>query len=300
MTPEDQRIPPVRDRRQRHRRIPLRLRHRDHLGALLHIRTEYHLGHRMQEMVASSILVGAVLGALACGRAIERIGRRRTVTALAGVYTVGAIASSLAPNPLLLVAARVFLGFAVGGSSQAVPVYIAELAPARHRGHFVTTFNVAIGLGILTADLVAAELPASWSWRWMIGGAAIPAGLLLLCSLTLPESPRWLVEAGDESAGPATSCGGSAPTGHDVDAEIARDPRGRRARAPRRRSSGWRGLAQPWVRPAVVAALGVAAFTQLTGIEMMIYYAPTMLTGVGFPTSSALPRQPVASAWSTP
>jgi MFS family permease len=62
-------------------------------GALLHIRAEYQLGSRMQEMVASSILVGAVLGALACGRAIERIGRRRTVTLLACGYTVGAIAS---------------------------------------------------------------------------------------------------------------------------------------------------------------------------------------------------------------
>src|SRR5215212_5102243 len=102
-------------------------------GALLHIRAEYHLGHRMQEMVAASILVGAILGGLAC------------------VYTVGAIASSLAPGPVLLALARVFLGFAVGGSSQAVPVYIAELAPPKHRGHFVTSFNVAIWLGIVTA-----------------------------------------------------------------------------------------------------------------------------------------------------
>src|SRR3954454_25185084 len=68
-------------------------------GALLHIRVEYQLGHRMQEIVASSILVGAVLGALACGKPIERIGRSRPVTMLAGIYTVGAVASALAPNP---------------------------------------------------------------------------------------------------------------------------------------------------------------------------------------------------------
>src|SRR4051812_46108224 len=166
-------------------------------GALLHIRAEYHLGHRMQEMVASSILVGAILGALICGWGIERLGRRRTITALACVYTIGAIASALAPSPTLLALARIFLGVAVGGSSQAVPVYIAELAPPRHRGHFVTTFNVAIGLGILTADVVAMVLPHSWSWRWMIGGAALPASLLLLCSFRLPESPRWLVGKGD-------------------------------------------------------------------------------------------------------
>src|SRR3954468_22702729 len=71
-------------------------------GALLHIRTEYHLSHRMQEMVTSAILVGAILGALTCGWAVERIGRRRTITALACVYTTGAIASALAPGPYLL------------------------------------------------------------------------------------------------------------------------------------------------------------------------------------------------------
>src|ERR1700709_737941 len=71
-------------------------------GALLHIRAEYHLGHRMQEMVASSILVGAILGALVCGWGIERLGRRLTITALACVYTIGALASALAPSPTLL------------------------------------------------------------------------------------------------------------------------------------------------------------------------------------------------------
>lgn len=255
-------------------------------GALLHIRDEYHLGHRMQEMIASSILVGAILGALICGWGIERLGRRRTITALACVYTIGAIASALAPSPLLLSLARIFLGFAVGGSSQAVPVYIAELAPPKHRGHFVTTFNVAIGLGILTANIIAAVLPHTLSWRWMIGGAALPASLLLLCSFGLPESPRWLVEKGDLDRAHSV-LDRVRDKGYPIDEEVQeiRDISGRENDAPVR---GWRGLGQPWVRPAAIAALGVAAFTQLTGIEMMIYYAPTILTGVGFPHSTAL------------
>jgi sugar porter (SP) family MFS transporter len=255
-------------------------------GALLHIRAEYHLGHRMQEMVASSILVGAILGALVCGWAIERLGRRRTITALAFVYTIGAIASALAPSPMLLALARIFLGFAVGGSSQAVPVYIAELAPPKYRGHFVTTFNVAIGLGILTANIVAMALPHSLSWRWMIGGAAIPASLLLICSFRLPESPRWLVGRGDfDGARDVLAKVRTDASCIDPEVEEIREIARREDQSP---FGGWSGLAQPWVRPAVVAALGVAAFTQLTGIEMMIYYAPTMLTGVGFSTSSAL------------
>src|SRR3954453_5984195 len=233
-------------------------------GALLHIKAEYHLGHRMQEMVASSILVGAILGALIGGWSIERIGRRRRVPALACVYTIGAIASALAPSPLLMAMARVFLGLAVGGASQTVPVYIAELAPPERRGHYVTTFNVAIGLGILSADIVASLLPHTWSWRWMIGGACLPASLLLACSFRLPESPRWLVGKGD-LAGARGELAKVRADGHCIGDEVEeiRDSAGREDRAP---GGGWRGLARPWVRPAVVAALGVAAFTQLTGI----------------------------------
>lgn len=134
-------------------------------GALLAIREEFGLDHRMQEATAASILVGAIGGALLGGWLTERIGRHWTVTILAVVYVVGALASSLAPNPWLLIGARVVLGLAVGASSQAVPVYVAELAPAAHRGRCVTMFNVAIGLGILSANLVASEFREAWSWR---------------------------------------------------------------------------------------------------------------------------------------
>src|SRR5436305_6069653 len=94
-------------------------------GALIPIKDEFHLDHRMQELVTSAILLGAIIGALTCGWAIERFGRRRTIAGLACVYTTGAILCAMAPGPLLLALARVFLGFAVGGSSQTIPVYVA-------------------------------------------------------------------------------------------------------------------------------------------------------------------------------
>jgi sugar porter (SP) family MFS transporter len=255
-------------------------------GALLTIREEFGLDHGMQEMTAASILVGAIGGALAGGWLTERVGRRWTVTALAAVYVVGALASSLAPSAWLLIAARVVLGLAVGASSQAVPVYVAELAPAKHRGRCVTLFNVAIGLGIVMANLIASDFRETWSWRWMIGAAAGPAALLCVCTVFLPESPRWLVGRGrtDVAREQLTRV---RPSGADLDdeiSEIERVVKGEQS-AP---VNGWRGLTQSWVRPAAVAALGVAAFTQLTGIEMMIYYAPTLLTGVGVDHATAL------------
>jgi MFS family permease len=163
-------------------------------GALLPISSEFHLGHRMQEIVASSILVGAVIGALSCGTISERIGRKRTIMTVACVFCAGSLASSLAPSPLLLALARILLGFAVGGSSQVTPMYIAELAPPSRRGRLVISFNLSIGIGILVANIVGFTLQDVWSWRWMIVAAVLPAIVLLLCMLRLPESPRWLAE----------------------------------------------------------------------------------------------------------
>ncbi|MFL6451086.1 MAG: MFS transporter [Bryobacteraceae bacterium] len=137
-------------------------------GALLHIRQDFKLFHQMQETTASAILVGAVIGALACGwlfELFERLGRRRMLMLVAFIFATGSLASSIAPSATLLVCARVLLGFAVGGASQTGPVYVAELVPADRRGHFATSFNVAIGLGILTANIVGFSLNNVWSWR---------------------------------------------------------------------------------------------------------------------------------------
>ena len=254
-------------------------------GALLQISDQYHLEHTMQEIVASAILVGAIAGAITCGWAFEKLGRRKMILLLGCIYVCGALLCSIAPNPALLIVARMFLGFAVGGSSQTVPVYVAEIAPAEVRGHFVTTFNVAIGLGIVAADIVGSSAE-HLSWRWMIGAATGPALIFLLCSLKLPESPRWLVKQGETD--PAREALDRVrPQGYDLDGELQQmqDVVKREQEAPEK---GWKGLAQPWVRPAVIAALGVAAFTQLTGIEMMIYYAPTLLTGLGYSHHGAL------------
>jgi MFS family permease len=174
-------------------------------GALLEIRNDFHLQHTMQEVVASAILVGAVLGALSCGWLFERLGRKHTFTLIAAVYMLGAVASSTVPNPVLLASARVLLGLAVGGSSQTGPVYVAEIAPADRRGHFVTTFNVAIGIGIFAANLVSSGLQGHISWRWMIAAAIAPAAILFLCTLKIPESPTLASLASAKWIRPARS-----------------------------------------------------------------------------------------------
>jgi sugar porter (SP) family MFS transporter len=255
-------------------------------GALLAISKEFGIEHRAQEMVASAILVGATVGGLSCGWFSDRFGRKTAILIIAAVFVTGAVASSLAPGPTTLAIARIFLGLAVGGSSQAVPTYIAELAPSERRGTLVTTFNVAIGLGIMVASVVGWGLHETLSWRWMIGVAAVPATGLFIAMFWMPETPRWYALKGrpDDARNALQRV---RPEGADIDEEMG-DIGHLTKKAGQARTKGWKGLLAGWVRPATISGLGVAAFTQLSGIEMMIYYSPTMLAGVGFDQNGAL------------
>ncbi len=255
-------------------------------GALLQIREDFHTGSGWEQIIASSILLGAVIGALSCSRLSELWGRRRTILLVSAVFVIGALACSVAPSKWTLSVCRIVLGFAVGGATQTVPMYVAELAPARRRGQLVLTFQVGIGVGIVVSTLVGAS--QSLSWRLSIGLAAVPATLMLLLMLRLPESPRWLVKRDqDESAAHVLRT--IRPAGADIDAELKEIRDLECAERQENVSSrGWHGLRQPWIRPALIVGCGIAVFTQLSGIEMIIYYAPTILTSNGFSKSSAL------------
>jgi sugar porter (SP) family MFS transporter len=255
-------------------------------GALLQIRKDFHTGSGMEQIIASSILLGAIIGALTCSRLSEQLGRKRTLLLVSSVFVVGALGAAVAPTTWLLSLARVVLGFAVGGATQTVPMYVAELAPAKIRGRLVLTFQIGIGVGIVVSTIVGAS--EQFSWRLSIGMAAAPAALMLLLAFWLPESPRWLVKRHDHD-GARSVLERVRPQGTDVSdelQEIQDVERQEQEVAESRR--GWSGLRQPWIRPALVVGCGIAIFTQLSGIEMIIYYAPTILTQNHFSTSAAL------------
>ncbi|MGY1713976.1 sugar porter family MFS transporter [Geodermatophilus nigrescens] len=253
-------------------------------GALLQISDEFGIGSGWEQVIAASILAGAVIGALVCSRLSERRGRRGTLLIVAGVFVLGSLGASLAPDPLTLSIARVVLGFAVGGATQTAPVYVAELAPSRYRGRLVLFFQIAIGVGILVATIVGAT--EAVDWRIAIGAAVVPSAIMLGLMLRLPDSPRWLVKHGrDDDARQALER--VRPAGTDVSGELSDIDELVEAERTAR-TSGWRGLREPWVRPALVVGCGLAIFTQLSGIEMIVYYSPTILTDNGFSDTAAL------------
>ena len=253
-------------------------------GALLQIGEDFDIGSGWEQVIAASILVGAVIGALTCSYLAEHRGRRGTLLLIGIVFVVGSLAAALSPNPVLLSLSRLVLGFAVGGATQTAPVYVAELAPTAYRGRLVLFFQIAIGVGIVIATIVGAAQIIDW--RVAIGAAAVPAALMFALMLRLPESPRWLAAQHDVD-GARTSLARVRHPDSDVEGElgeireIVEAEQGAKTR-------GWPGLKAAWVRPALVVGCGLAIFTQLSGIEMIVYYTPTILTDEGFSKTTAL------------
>jgi sugar porter (SP) family MFS transporter len=253
-------------------------------GALLQITDDFGIEHRWESVIAASILAGAVIGALLCSWLSEHYGRKKTILLVATTFAVGALASAVSPDPTTLSLSRVLLGFAVGGGTQVIPMYVAELAPPAHRGRLVLMFQVAIGVGIVIATIVGAT--EALDWRIAIGAASVPAVMMLLAMLRMPESPRWLFKQ-DRRDDATAVLQQIRPKGVDVQPEVTMICQlDRKERSADTR--GWRGLKQAWVRPALVVGCGLAIFTQLTGIELIVYYAPTLLTDNGFSDTAAL------------
>jgi sugar porter (SP) family MFS transporter len=253
-------------------------------GALLQIGEDFRIGHVWEQVIAASILVGAVIGALTCSWLAERRGRHGTLLLIGIVFVVGAIAASLSPDPITLSLSRLVLGFAVGGATQTAPVYVAELAPTAYRGRLVLFFQIAIGVGIVIATIVGAAQVIDW--RVAIGMAAVPAAIMFALMLRLPESPRWLAREGHTDRARQALARVRHP-GSDLSEELGQieeNVRAERQAATR----GWTGLKAAWVRPALIVGCGLAIFTQLSGIEMIVYYTPTILTDNGFSASTAL------------
>jgi sugar porter (SP) family MFS transporter len=247
-------------------------------GALLFIKKDLALSPFLQSAVVSAILVGAVVGAGSSGPLADRFGRKTMTIAAAAVFIVGALGSALAPNVGLLIAARVILGFAVGSSTIFVPLYIAELAPTEIRGTLTSLFQLAITLGIVVAYLVNYALAEAEAWRWMLGLGAVPALVLLVGMLPLPDSPRWLVEMDrhDEARSVLRRVRAS---GADIDGEM--EEMEQAITEEEREAAGWGELLRPWVRPMLIVGIGLAMGQQLVGINTIIYYAPTIMEATG-------------------
>src|SRR3954471_1754758 len=170
-------------------------------GALLYLRDDLHLTDFSEAVVVSSLLFpGAAVGALLGGKLADKLGRKGSLLVCAGLFLVGAIICSTAPNVGVMVLGRVLLGFGVGAAATTCPLYLAEMAPAHKRGRMVTINELMIVTGQFLAFAMNALLNALIKdphvWRWMLSVAVVPAVALFVGMFFLPDSPRWYAVRG--------------------------------------------------------------------------------------------------------
>jgi sugar porter (SP) family MFS transporter len=252
-------------------------------GALLFIKQEFGLSAGLQQLVVGSLLLAAVVGALLGGPISDAWGRKRTLILAALIFGVGALVASFSPNLAVLVVARVLLGLAIGIASMIVPVYIAEIAPPRVRGALVSLQQFMITVGIMVSYLVSYAFSGSGAWRWMLGVGMIPAVILLVGMLPLPESPRWLL-AKDRRQDALGVLRRIRHEEHNPEAELAEIEAVHKMQA----GVSYQDLFRPSVRPALVVGVGIAFINQMVGVNAVIYYAPTILKDAGFSSSAAI------------
>ena len=257
-------------------------------GASPLIESNFNLGTEQTGFIVSSVLIGSSVGALSIGSLSDKFGRKRLLILASILFLIGSGLSMFAQGFVSMVIARIILGFAVGSASALTPAYLAELADAPHRGSLGTMFQLMITLGILLAyvsnlGFLHHNLLGLRDWRWMLGSALIPALMLFIGSIILPESPRYLVEKGNIDEARDVLHELRAKTNEDPDKElsdiqmVANQPKG--------------GLKElfTFARPAVIVAILLMLLQQLVGINSVIYFLPQVfIKGFGFPESNAI------------
>jgi len=244
-------------------------------GAILFIKSAFGLSPLAEEVLVSAALVGAVCGATLSGRFTDALGRKRAILITAGIFTVGSILCAVAGNIPILIVGRLAVGVAIGVASYTAPLYISEMAPPNLRGALVTLNQLAITSGILLAYVVDAVFAPSDGWRFMFAFGAIPAIVLGLGIAVLPESPRWLLlhQHKEDAIKVLTRIRGTSdvmPEVNDI-LEHAEPGRGK-----------FGDLFSPIVLPVLFLGIALAVIQQITGINTVIYYAPTIFQAAGF------------------
>jgi len=233
-------------------------------GAIVFLKRQFALTDAQTEFGASSLLLGCVFGATLAAFTSDRLGRKKLLLAAAALFTVSSIGTALALNLSEFVLARLLGGLAIGLASTLSPLYIAEISPARIRGLMVSVNQLAIVTGILLSYSVNYGLTGAGpsNWRWMFASAAVPSVFFLLALLSVPESPRWLVQNGRETEAEQFL---SRINGSDAaHSEI------RAIRAAVAEESG--NVLDPAFRKPLVVAVLIGLFSQFTGINTIIYY----------------------------
>ncbi len=269
-------------------------------GAEGMLKVQFHLSKDMHGWIVSSALVGCLLGSAIAGTLSDRFGRKKVLLLAAVLFTLCAVGSAMPRSPWHLVVARLVGGTGIGIASMLSPMYIAEISPSRLRGGLISTYQLAITAGILMAYLsnfaiarLAAAHPdffgvgvwqwmfVSEMWRGMLLAGVLPAAILFVLLFFVPESPRWLTRQGrsQQAMGILARINGEAAAAKEM-LEIEQ--------ALARESGSIAELFQRKMLPALLIGIAMPIFSQICGINVLIYYGLTVLQETGLTKDQAL------------
>ncbi|KAK0574597.1 hypothetical protein LWI29_026012 [Acer saccharum] len=238
-------------------------------------------------LFTSSLYLAALIACFFASVVTRVYGRKASMSFGGFAFLIGAIINGVASNIIMLIVGRLLLGVGVGFANQSVPVFLSEMAPAKVRGALNIGFQMAITIGILIANLVnfgTVKISGGWGWRVSLALAAVPAVMMTVGSFLLPDTPNSILERGHtlKARNMLAKIRGTV----NVDREF--QDLYEATEAAKRVEHPWRNILQPKYRPQLVCCILIPFFQQLTGINVIMFYAPVLFKTIGFGDDASL------------
>ena len=254
-------------------------------GAVKGITRYFEMTEWMLGFSVGCVVFGAMLGNLLAGPAADRFGRKNVLIVVAALFTISASWSALATSYTEFITARIIGGVGIGGAILIAPIYIAEIAPPKLRGSLVSfnQLNIVIGISVAYFSNYFLVNLGEDSWRYMLGVEAIPALIYFLALFTVPKSPRWLIQKHNDVVGARkvmVKIGGEEYAEATIE-EI------QNTKDQKEEKGKLADLFQSKYTTIMIIAFGIAFFQQITGINAIFYYAPTIFEQAGGSTDSS-------------
>ncbi|KAK7259754.1 hypothetical protein RIF29_25367 [Crotalaria pallida] len=236
----------------------------------------------------SSLYIAGLVASFFASSVTKAFGRKPSILAGGAAFLIGAALGGAALNIYMLILGRVMLGVGIGFANQSVPLYLSEMAPSRYRGAINTGFQLCVGIGVLSANLInfgTEKVKGGWGWRISLAMAAVPASMLTFGALFLPETPNSIIQTNKDHHKAKLMLQRIRGT-NDVEPEfedlIEASNMANSIKHP------FKNILQRKYRPQLVMALAIPFFQQFTGINVISFYAPILFLTIGLGESASL------------
>ncbi|AES96793.1 putative major facilitator, sugar transporter, major facilitator superfamily [Medicago truncatula] len=238
-------------------------------------------------LFTSSLYVAALIASLGASWLTRVLGRRITMLSGGVLFLAGAAMNGFAQEVWMLIVGRMLLGFGIGCANQSVPIYVSEVAPYKYRGALNMMFQLAITIGIFVANIlnyVFSKMKNGEGWRYSLGLAAVPAIMIITGAIFLPDTPSSLIERGqnDKAKKELISIRGTTDVDEEFQDLVAASDISKTVEHP------WASLLTRPYRPHLTMAIAIPFFQQLTGMNVITFYAPVLFKTIGFSSNASL------------